>query len=330
MTLLLPWRPASWLLIAALMVLPDAAVAGGTPPLDPPPAWFSPSVIRYVGGPNGMGAEFDQPLFIGAIDGSNLTRIADPGVVEAWWAGDGRVLMQVQNDDGDTTGLTVRDADGTIRVLAPRMETVVLDADGETAYGFVDPRKRGAVLRRIPLDGSAPSNTRIQAHQAYDIVVSPDERSLAVGTAGDPSVKTKVSFDGRAQRSIGPVTPLGFDARSRLIRAGLRIQAQDPVSGRTRTLLRGSPLRYGYTTPDGRYLVLAWGGDRQFVILDLLDGDRRDLRLPGPGDWELIRPGIDRYVVLRHTTSGQVDGVAIHDLYEGWTGFLPWQGSDAQ
>lgn len=339
-------RVAGGLIALSVLVLAGAAGATAQSPspsassdgtLPPPPAWFDPSVLRFVMSREG---ELDHtrtgdPLLIAAVDGSGMEAIEAPPFFKAQLAADGRIVLLGTTDTDASPPLLVRDPDGSVRTLSPSASDFWLDADRDDVYSFGKGPGDGAYgLWRLPLDGRQPKRV-LRVGDQEDIVMSADGRSIAVGQKGDPAGSFLTArFDGGPQQDLGSGYPIGFDPQGRLFFGGFtRIVRYDPVSGKKSPLdLSGlghiDDLRI---TPSTRYLVIQHGPDdhSRVQVRDLAEGDRRDFDL-GSGGFYLVSLD-DRYVVLQHRSDADdapwTDGVAIIDLLEGWIGFLPWKGT---
>jgi len=352
---------ASCVLVIVGMAGTDAWAATPTgsdaraPVLSPPPAWFDPSVVRFVGSRYGDEYRVDNGVYVGGADGSDLA-LAEGMPDGATWgllASDGRIVLVVRERAPEGSGrrwrrpLLVVEADGKVRRLAQDVSIPVLDADRDTAYAFRGRQRRqdgqlvGRPLWRFPLDGSRP--TRVLPGgplEGGSVVVSPDERRVATGSdSGTTPLRLRLE-DGEVRRlgsewpgfSSPGGEPYGFDLAGRLIRNGPEGPVRyDPDTGRSRSLLpRGGDIVELHVTPSGRHLVVLMIRRRaeHVLVVDLVDGDRREYAVPGGND--LDESGGDRYVVLRRLSDdidqAAPEAVIVIDLLEGWIGELPWRG----
>ncbi|MFN8622105.1 MAG: hypothetical protein U0869_15345 [Chloroflexota bacterium] len=313
------------------------------PPHQPaPPAHFDASVIPWTGDDWGYeedGTVDGQGAWIGRLNGSGFRQVSEDGLdaLRVTSAGTGVAVRR--------GALVVIGADGTERTLIPKgvAARFALDTDGESAFVWRwrsdDPSSDVGDIWRVPLDGT-PAEVMLRSVPGLSgLVVSPDERAVAVGwrfSDGGPGRKLMRVVGHAPKRQLGELV-LGFDWTGHLLIGDSgRFFRIDPGTGRMTRLPRGIPdSDQLLVTPSGRYLV-GYGifgsteeTDSKAVVRDLVDGDLQTWRLPTDTDWYLSDLSTDRYVLLWRD-SGDPDRTitvtewAVIDLVEGWLGFIPF------
>ena len=209
----------------------------------PPPDSFDPSTIRWAGRSD------DGSVWVGAIDGSDLQRVAMSGSVLG--PADGGVVYNTPTDGQGGSDLWYAEPGRERRRLATR----VVGGTAPVAAGAVYVARarvqadetRDDGVWRIPLDGSSPTEVLPPWTGGVglkkggppwprgDIAVSTDgEEVAAAGVGIDYTIEISVKFRGRRTEVPGLVgEPLGFDARGRLVMTGEALAeelGEDPTS----------------------------------------------------------------------------------------------------
>jgi hypothetical protein len=295
--------------------------------LPPPPAYFDPGTIPYVGSRFGVPGELGD-LWFGRLDGSGMRAVPvrNSGIGQAV-AGNSIVVTARGPAGSAGNRLVLVRADGsTVDLLTDQKGLFAVSYAGDAVYTFrADGRTTESVsgLWRVPIDGTKPRRVLPRAPGGSHVAVSPDERSFAMGwKIGDQPLKITARFDlGPARRPVSGL-PQGFDAAGRLIFDGSRF---DPESGTIRGLKGMGRANGQIVTSDGRTMLALVGSEIR--ALDLVTGSRRSWDL-APGDWFLTELSTGRYAVAARFTDDPdyevVETFAVVDLFEGWLGYVPF------
>lgn len=331
---------------------PGASVAPTLTPLvtvnprPAPPLSFDPADVPYFYYASNTGRE---GLWLGPIgrpqDATLLALPSDPfgGFGDASQLSDGSVVAVYH--DGILHG-------GTLVWLAPGRQPIKLLDDVITI-----PAKAGAAdvvfaarhffdrdlddgVWRVSL--AAPPTQVLPALQGPGLGgrdnVASDADGQAVAASlcdlesGEGQLQVRFADAGPRQREGGTV--LGFDPAGDLIAqlwcGGGRIMRFPRDGGPAEPLV---PEGSGYQdrmTPNGRFLAVTEElvFPRRLVIIDLETGEKSRVLLPSNG-WDIDPATTDRYIVLLDV-SGDLGALvwtyAIHDLVDGWTGYLTFDG----
>lgn len=227
---------------------------------------------------------------------------------------------------------------------------------GGAVYAARTGRSRAATGRgvwRFPADGGRPRRVWDlgNAELYHTIVVSEDGRWIAAGpylgqfrTQEPPGARVRRP-DGRVDVLPKWLTPVGWDARGRLILRGNDIRAWDPRTGAISVIGRRSDDRWALVLPGGRHIVITGHGNAwrwSYGVIDVRTGKRTDVTLPSMFD-PSEELSTARYLVFEHWSWDPEDvdapsiRYAVMDLREGWLGYLdglpdpprPGYGSDA-
>jgi len=297
----------------------------------PPPDWFDPGTIAYLGTRFGV-TDQSGDLWMGRLGDARLMPIDVPDHRNGWLVGDGGVVVTAGGGSGPASSrlLLVRQDGQVSELVDDIVGAIAVGSGGSVVYALrADPTGDGRVSGawRVPLDGSSIRRILPPARGGGSVVVSPDERSYARGwDPGDEPVAIEARFD--LGRPVRPVKgePLGFDAAGRLVFGAGRY---DPRTGRVERLKWVGEHASEFMPPGGRTL-LSLDGD-SLLALDLVDGRERRWDL-APGDWFITGLTTERHAVIARLSadvmSEAVEVFAVVDLREGWLGYVPFVGPE--